>query len=194
MALLMQLTWNWANSRRWWGTQRPGVLQSWGHKQLDMNGWLSNNKELGTLLKIPYCLSCFHDPNNRVSSGLCKFIISWLRKINIDSNTGKIHYWGILVIFHCQIGWKEEETKNHSRKTILRAQNRNAHLSSYCISGHPVTILLTISVSQFVNTHTHTHTHRVVFLFSASPARLWAPWGQRLYLFLFAYKCLEPGI
>ena len=38
MASLIQWTWNWANSRRWWGTGRPGVLQfmgsqsSWGHK------------------------------------------------------------------------------------------------------------------------------------------------------------------
>ena len=27
---LMQWTWTWANSRRWWGTGRPGVLQSMG--------------------------------------------------------------------------------------------------------------------------------------------------------------------
>ena len=26
----MQWTWTWANSRRWWGTGRPGVLQSTG--------------------------------------------------------------------------------------------------------------------------------------------------------------------
>ena len=29
-ALLMQWTWTWANSGRWWGTERPGVLQSMG--------------------------------------------------------------------------------------------------------------------------------------------------------------------
>ena len=28
MASLMQWTWTWANFRRWWGTGRPGVLQS----------------------------------------------------------------------------------------------------------------------------------------------------------------------
>ena len=175
------------------GEQHRGLVccSPWGHKELDMNGRLNNNnKEPGALLKIPHCLSCFHDPNNCVSSGLCKFIVSWLRKINIGSNTGKIHYWGILVIFHCQIGWKEEDTKNHSRETTLRAQNPNAYLSSYCISGHPVTILLRIFVSQFVNIYTHTHT--VVFLFSASPARLHEDRG--FICFLFAYKCPEPGI
>ena len=30
MASLMQWTWTWANSGRWWGTGRPGVLQSMG--------------------------------------------------------------------------------------------------------------------------------------------------------------------
>ena len=28
MASPMQWTWTWANSRRWWGTERPGMLQS----------------------------------------------------------------------------------------------------------------------------------------------------------------------
>ena len=30
MALPMQWTWTWANSRRWWRTGKPGVLQSMG--------------------------------------------------------------------------------------------------------------------------------------------------------------------
>ena len=30
MASLMQWTWTWANFGRWWGTERPGVLQSMG--------------------------------------------------------------------------------------------------------------------------------------------------------------------
>ena len=30
MALLMQWIWTWANSRRWWGPGKPGVLQSIG--------------------------------------------------------------------------------------------------------------------------------------------------------------------
>ena len=44
MASLMQWTWTWANSRRWWGTRRAGVLQSMGCKELDMTEWLNNNK------------------------------------------------------------------------------------------------------------------------------------------------------
>ena len=34
MASPMQWTWTWANSRRWWGTERPGVLQSMGSQRV----------------------------------------------------------------------------------------------------------------------------------------------------------------
>ena len=33
---LTQWTWIWANSRRWWRTEEPGVLRPWGCKELDM--------------------------------------------------------------------------------------------------------------------------------------------------------------
>ena len=35
MASLMQWTRTWANFGRWWGTGRPGLLQSMGHKESD---------------------------------------------------------------------------------------------------------------------------------------------------------------
>ena len=44
MASLMQWTWTEVNSGRWWGTGKPGALQSWGHKELDMTGELNNNR------------------------------------------------------------------------------------------------------------------------------------------------------
>ena len=34
MALPMHRTWTWANSKRWWGTRRPGVLQSMGSQRV----------------------------------------------------------------------------------------------------------------------------------------------------------------
>ena len=40
----MQWTWTWANSRRWWGTGRPGVLLSMSDKESDMTGQLNNNR------------------------------------------------------------------------------------------------------------------------------------------------------
>ena len=40
----MQWTWTWSNSGKWWGSGRPGMLQSMGCKELEMTGWLNNNK------------------------------------------------------------------------------------------------------------------------------------------------------
>ena len=37
MASLIQWTWTWAKSRRWWGTGRPGVLQSMGLQRVRHN-------------------------------------------------------------------------------------------------------------------------------------------------------------
>ena len=37
MALLIQRTWTWANSGRWWGTRKPGVLQSTGSLRVGHN-------------------------------------------------------------------------------------------------------------------------------------------------------------
>ena len=34
IASLIQWTWTWANSRRWWGIARPGVLQSMGSQRV----------------------------------------------------------------------------------------------------------------------------------------------------------------
>ena len=38
----IQWTWAWANSRRWWRTGKPGVLQPWGHKESDTTERLNN--------------------------------------------------------------------------------------------------------------------------------------------------------
>ena len=40
MASLTRWTRVWANSRSWCWTGKPGVLQSWGHKESDMTEWL----------------------------------------------------------------------------------------------------------------------------------------------------------
>ena len=37
MASPMQWTWTLANSRRWWGTRKPGVLQSMGSRRVGQN-------------------------------------------------------------------------------------------------------------------------------------------------------------
>ena len=41
MASLTWWTWVWASYRSWWRTEKPGVLQSMGSKELDMTEWLN---------------------------------------------------------------------------------------------------------------------------------------------------------
>ena len=43
MTSLMQWTWIWANSRRWWRTGNPGICSPWGHIELDRTEGLNNN-------------------------------------------------------------------------------------------------------------------------------------------------------
>ena len=52
MALPMQWRWTWTNSGRWWGTGRPGKLQSMGHKESDTTGRLNNNNNNAWLLSL----------------------------------------------------------------------------------------------------------------------------------------------
>ena len=42
MASLTQWTWVWANSRRWWWTGKPGVLQSMGSQRVG-HGWVTDS-------------------------------------------------------------------------------------------------------------------------------------------------------
>ena len=54
MASLTQWIWVWANSRQWWWTGRPGVLQSMGSQELDTTEWLN-------WLKITVDADCSHE-------------------------------------------------------------------------------------------------------------------------------------
>ena len=52
MASLMQWTWTWANIRRWWGTERPGVLQSMVSQKFRHNCVRVTEQQKGILLNI----------------------------------------------------------------------------------------------------------------------------------------------
>ena len=41
MASPTQWTWIWVSSGSWWWTEKPGMLQSMGHKKLDITEWLN---------------------------------------------------------------------------------------------------------------------------------------------------------
>ena len=45
-----QRTWIWANSRRWWRTGKPGVLQSVGSQRVRQTEQLNNNKDKNIIL------------------------------------------------------------------------------------------------------------------------------------------------
>ena len=47
MASLIQWTWNWANFRRWWGTERPDVLPSMGSQRV-VHNWELNHSNTCT--------------------------------------------------------------------------------------------------------------------------------------------------
>ena len=53
----MQWTWTWANSRRWWGTGRPGVLQSMGSQRVG-HDWATEQQLLilGKLISLCFSL------------------------------------------------------------------------------------------------------------------------------------------
>ena len=47
-ASLMQWTWTWAKSRRWWGTRKAWSATFHGIAEPDTTGWLNNNKLLAS--------------------------------------------------------------------------------------------------------------------------------------------------
>ena len=49
MASPMQWTWTWANPTRWWGTGRPGVLQSMGSQRIG-HDWETEQQHRKSLL------------------------------------------------------------------------------------------------------------------------------------------------
>ena len=51
MASPKQWTWTWANSRRWWGTGRPAVLQSMG-SQRGRHVWATEQKRCVWCLRV----------------------------------------------------------------------------------------------------------------------------------------------
>ena len=51
-----QSTWTWANSGRWWGTGRPGVLQSMGSQRV-RQAWVTEQQQYIRIAVSPYFLN-----------------------------------------------------------------------------------------------------------------------------------------
>ena len=65
MALPIQWSWTWANSRRWWGTRKPGVLKSMGsqrarHNLMTEQQWTTKNEAYFCRLVLCLKLYCVH--------------------------------------------------------------------------------------------------------------------------------------
>ena len=54
MASPMQWIWTWANSGRWWGTGRPGMLQSTGSQRVG-HDWATEQQYYWALTKLYLC-------------------------------------------------------------------------------------------------------------------------------------------
>ena len=50
-------TWTWANSRRWWGTGRPGVLQSMGSQKVRPDWATEQQQQHSIVTYVPHLLS-----------------------------------------------------------------------------------------------------------------------------------------
>ena len=57
MASPMQCTWTWVNSGRWWGTGRPGMLQSMGSQRV-RHDWVTEQQNISLFhCPIRLCIS-----------------------------------------------------------------------------------------------------------------------------------------
>ena len=54
MASLIHWTWTWANSRRWWWTEKPGVLQSMGLQRVRHNLATEQQQQYGYTMFIQF--------------------------------------------------------------------------------------------------------------------------------------------
>ena len=99
MASLIQWTWVWESSRRWWRTGKPGVLQSMGSQRVGHTEWQNNNnnkaqEEMDTCLWSDKTM-CFGVLRSRVKLGILYYF--WL--LPVLPVSGSIHYQLPAVIF-----------------------------------------------------------------------------------------------
>ena len=61
MASPMEWTWTWANSRRWWGTERPCVLQSMGSQRV-RHDLATEQQHMFNISNMPHSFRCILPP------------------------------------------------------------------------------------------------------------------------------------
>ena len=78
----IQRTWTWANSRRWWGTGRPGVLKSSGSQRVRHD--LATEQFLSSIVSR-YLQSCLASLNSPLSSIQTQLGSTWAPPPGTDS-------------------------------------------------------------------------------------------------------------
>ena len=89
MALLTQWTWVWANSRRWWRTGKPGVLQSMGLQRVGHDQQLHNNNHC---IHLTYISLCVHAKSLQLRPTLCDPMDCSLPGFSVHRQA----YWSVL--------------------------------------------------------------------------------------------------
>ena len=163
MASLTQWTWVWVNSRSWWWTGRPGVLQlqrPWGCKELDTTEQLNWTEsflfgQYCEFLQLLYCLIkrlCSYSQNTTPWVPLkCQFpwITSWRRRKMADWT----HRWNpitetsretvcLLIILKCYIVesnfLRKFKHHNHSKEMVFLSRLNVINLPSNAQTTAPV--------------------------------------------------------
>ena len=113
MASPIHWTWTWANSGRWWGTEKSGVPQSMGLKEL-VTTWWSNNKKNKWMhlweIKMTWlfhCIAFFLD--TFMQFFLCYTFISfyWWKMVMRKTLA---RFWGL---FLCGFNWHSKHQEEH---------------------------------------------------------------------------------
>ena len=90
MASLTRWIWVWVNSRSWWWTGRPGVLQFMGlQKESDITEWLNWTELMASLLYCHFLDKIFHPEGN---------IHSDLRDNFLYLYSGPWNFWSIFQV------------------------------------------------------------------------------------------------
>ena len=85
VASLIQWTWTWENTRKWWGTGRPGVLPFIGSQRVSYD-WVTEEEQSGPQ---PRCLRSREWLGITFYTVTCILTLNWLLQISILKPDGQ---------------------------------------------------------------------------------------------------------
>ena len=142
MASLMRWTWVWVNSRSWWVTGRPGVLQSTGSQRvgddwvIELN-WTENSWKRKSGIKnisiIPWGFT--GDTGCKESSCQCQKCKRW----GFDSGVRKIPLEEEMAAHSSILAWKIWQTEEPGPSTVHGVAESNM---TYWLNNNTIVILI----------------------------------------------------